>query len=138
MEKFQRYFVDTLKNRYAAFKGRATRSEYWYFALYCVIIAIILAIVDAMIVNPLLGIQPDLEGRKSSIISTIFSLGILIPSMALGIRRLHDIGKSGWWIFLGIVPLVNFIGVFVLIYFCTKDSQPGENRYGRNPKELSA
>jgi len=137
MEKFQRYFIDTLKNRYAAFKGRATRSEYWYFVLYSIIIAIILAFVDAMVVNPLLGIQPGPEGSDTSVISTIFSLAILIPSVALGIRRLHDIGKSGWWILLGIIPIVNFIGALVLIYFCTRDSQPGENQYGQNPKELA-
>jgi len=104
MEQFQRYFIDTLKNRYAAFKGRATRSEYWYFLLFSIIIALILT--------------------------------ALIPSVALAIRRLHDIGKSGWWILLGIIPVVNIIGIFVLLYFFIKDSQPDENQFGLNPKEL--
>ncbi|MBW2658372.1 MAG: DUF805 domain-containing protein [Deltaproteobacteria bacterium] len=136
MEKFKFYFVNTLKNKYAAFKGRATRSEYWYFALYSMIIAIILAIIDWMIINPLLGVQPGPESNSTSLLGTIFNLAILIPSLALSIRRLHDIGKNGWWVLLALVPIVNFIGIFVILYFFTRDSQPGENQYGPNPKEV--
>ena len=134
MEQFQRYFVDTLKNRYAAFKGRATRSEYWYFMLFSIIIALILTALDSMIINPLLGIQPVVETARTGILGMLFSIGTLIPSVALAIRRLHDIGKSGWWILLGVIPVVNIIGIFVLLYFFIKDSQPGENLYGPNPK----
>ena len=136
MEQFQRYFVDTLKNRYAAFKGRATRSEYWYFLLFSIIIALILTALDSMIINPLLGIQPLVETARTGILGTLFSFGTLIPSIALAIRRLHDIGKSGWWILLGVIPLVNIIGIFVLLYLFIKDSQPGENLYGHNPKGM--
>ncbi len=136
MEQFQRYFLDTLKNRYAAFKGRATRSEYWYFLLFSIIIALILTALDSMIINPLLGIQPLVETARTGILGTLFSFGTLIPSVALAIRRLHDIGKSGWWILLGVIPIVNIIGIFVLLYFCIKDSQPGGNQYGSNPKGL--
>ena len=134
MELFQRYFVDTLKNRYAAFKGRATRSEYWYFMLFSIIIALILTALDSMIINPLLGIQPVVETARTGILGMLFSIGTLIPSVALAIRRLHDIGKSGWWILLGVIPIVNIIGIFVLLYFFIKDSQPGDNLYGPNPK----
>ena len=134
MEQFQRYFVDTLKNRYAAFKGRATRSEYWYFMLFSIIIALILTALDSMIINPLLGIQPLVETARTGILGMLFSLGTLIPSVALAIRRLHDIGKSGWWILLGVIPPVNIIGIFVLLYFFIKDSHPSENLYGPNPK----
>jgi len=136
MELFQRYFVDTLKNRYAAFKGRATRSEYWYFLLFSIIIALILTALDSMIINPLLGIQPIVETARTGILGTLFSFGTLIPSLALAIRRLHDIGKSGWWILLGVIPLVNIIGIFVLLYFFIKDSHPDENQFGLNPKGL--
>ena len=136
MELFQRYFVDTLKNRYAAFKGRATRSEYWYFMLFSIIIALILTALDSMIINPLLGIQPVVETARTGILGMLFSIGTLIPSVALAIRRLHDIGKSGWWILLGVIPIVNIIGIFVLLYFFIKDSQPGDNLYGPNPKEV--
>ncbi|NOQ46762.1 MAG: DUF805 domain-containing protein [Desulfobulbaceae bacterium] len=136
MEQFQRYFLDTLKNRYAAFKGRATRSEYWYFLLFSIIIALILTALDSMIINPLLGIQPLVETARTGILGTLFSFGTLIPSVALAIRRLHDIGKSGWWILLGVIPIVNIIGIFVLLYFFIKDSQPGENQFGLNPQGL--
>ena len=136
MEQFQRYFVDTLKNRYAAFKGRATRSEYWYFMLFSIIIALILTALDSMIINPLLGIQPVVETARTGILGMLFSIGTLIPSVALAIRRLHDIGKSGWWILLGVIPIVNIIGIFVLLYFFIKDSQPSENLYGANPKGM--
>ena len=136
MEQFQRYFVDTLKNRYAAFAGRATRSEYWYFLLFSVIIGIILSIIDSIIINPLFGIQPITDSGRTGILGTIFSLGTFIPALALAIRRLHDIGKNGWWILLGVIPIVNFIGIFVLLYFFIKDSQPGENQFGLNPKGL--
>lgn len=136
MEQFQRYFIDTLKNRYAAFKGRATRSEYWYFLLFSIIIALTLTALDSMIINPLLGIQPLVETARTGILGTLFSFGTLIPSVALAIRRLHDIGKSGWWILLGVIPIVNIIGIFVLLYFFIKDSQPSENLYGTNPKGI--
>jgi len=136
MELFQRYFVDTLKNRYAAFKGRATRSEYWYFMLFSIIIALILTALDSMIINPLLGIQPIVETARTGILGMLFSIGTLIPSVALAIRRLHDIGKSGWWILVGVIPIVNIIGIFVLLYFFIKDSQPSENQFGLNPKGL--
>ena len=136
MEQFQRYFVDTLKNRYAAFKGRATRSEYWYFLLFSIIIGIILSIIDSIVINPLLGIQALTDSGRTGILGTIFSMGTFIPVLALAIRRLHDIGKIGWWILLGVIPMVNIIGIFVLLYFFIKDSQPGGNQYGSNPKGL--
>jgi uncharacterized membrane protein YhaH (DUF805 family) len=136
MENFQRYFVDTLKQRYADFKGRATRSEYWYFLLFSIIIGLILSLLDSMLINPILGIHPLDENGKTGILGTLFSLATLIPSFALALRRLHDIGKKGWWILLALIPVVNFIGMFVLLYFFTKDSQPGSNKYGPNPKGM--
>lgn len=134
MENFQRYFVDTLKNRYADFKGRASRSEYWYFLLFSIIIGLILSLLDSIIINPILGIHPIDESGRAGVLGTLFSLGTMIPSFALALRRLHDIGKKGWWILLALIPVVNFIGVFVLLYFFIKDSQPGANEYGPNPK----
>ena len=63
---------------------------------------------------------------------TVFSLGILVPQIAVSVRRLHDIGKSGWFYLIGLIPVIGWI--FVLVWFCT-DSQPGDNQYGPNPKE---
>jgi uncharacterized membrane protein YhaH (DUF805 family) len=136
MENFQRYFVDTLKQRYADFKGRATRSEYWYFLLFSIIIGLILSFLDSMLINPILGIHPLDKNGNAGILGSLFSLGTLIPSFALALRRLHDIGKKGWWILLALIPVVNFIGMFVLLYFFVKDSQPGSNEYGPNPKGM--
>jgi uncharacterized membrane protein YhaH (DUF805 family) len=69
------------------------------------------------------------------ILQTIFTFVVLLPNIAVSIRRLHDYGKSGWWFLLSVIPFVNLIGIFVLIYFYVQDSQPGENQYGPNPKE---
>jgi uncharacterized membrane protein YhaH (DUF805 family) len=89
-----------------------------------------------MLINPILGIHPLDENGKAGILGSLFSLGTLIPSFALALRRLHDIGKKGWWILLALIPVVNFIGMFVLLYFFVKDSQPGSNEYGPNPKGM--
>ncbi|MBP3669670.1 MAG: DUF805 domain-containing protein [Bacteroides sp.] len=90
--------------------GRARRSEFWYWTLANLLIGIVLGWI------PFIGI--------------LISIALFIPSIAVGIRRLHDIGKSGWWYLLILLPLVNL----VLIYFFILDSQPGENQYGPNPK----
>jgi uncharacterized membrane protein YhaH (DUF805 family) len=147
MEAFNRYYLDVLKNKYAQFDGRATRSEFWYFTLFNVVVSILLSILDTVLgtgytYETTTAVLSD-SGQMTSIAATqtigylqsFYSLAVLIPSLAVSIRRLHDIGKSGWWILLGVIPIVNFIGIFVLIYFYVLDSQPGENQYGPNPKE---
>ncbi len=130
MEAFKRYFLDTLKYRYAQFHGRASRSEFWYFMLFYLLIDIVLVFIDLLIVDPMLGITPDQAGQ-GGVLEIIFALAMLIPSIALAVRRLHDIGKSGWWYLIGFIPLV---GALVLLYFFVLDSQPGTNQYGPNPK----
>ena len=110
------YFLTVVK-KYAVFSGRARRKEFWMFILFYIIIAIGLSVVDMMIGMSLLGL--------------LFALAMLIPSLAVGARRLHDIGKSGWWQLIGLVP---FIGILVLIIFWVMDSNPGDNAYGPNPK----
>ena len=111
------WYLKVLKEHYADFNGRARRKEFWMFALINFIITIILALIGNMI---------DFYW-----LSTIYSLAVLVPSLAVTVRRLHDIGKSGWWWLIGFVPLVGFI---VLIVFAVMDSQPGSNQYGPNPK----
>ena len=110
------WYLGVLK-KYADFSGRARRKEFWMFALINFIIAIILGVVDSMIGMPVLGLT--------------YALGVLLPSIAVGARRFHDIGKSGWWLLIGLIP---FIGVLVLIIFFVLDSNPGDNKYGPNPK----
>lgn len=111
------WYLKVLQN-YVGFQGRARRQEYWMFILFNIIISIVLSIVEKAA-----GIDPFLTG--------LYSLAILLPSLAVGIRRLHDIGKSGWWILIGLIP---FIGSIILIVFACLDSQPNDNQYGPNPK----
>ncbi len=117
------WFVRALK-KYTDFSGRAQRSEYWYFILFYSFIWIGLAIVDGMMgsFNADFGV---------GMLSGIFSLAVLIPSISVSVRRLHDTDRSGWWLLIGFVPL---IGAIILLVFCVQDSQATSNRFGPNPK----
>lgn len=111
------YFLGAYK-KYADFTGRARRKEFWMFVLFYFIVAIVLGIIDSIIGFQLLGM--------------LFSLGSLIPSLAIGARRLHDTGRSGWWQLLYLIPL---IGLIIMIVFLVQDSHP-DNEYGPNPKAV--
>lgn len=102
-----------LIEKYCCFNGRARRSEFWYFSLFSLIAGLILMFNDYA--------------------SAAFSLATLLPSIGVSVRRMHDIGKSGWWVLLCLIPLVGLY----LIYLCILDSEPGTNEYGENPKELA-
>lgn len=110
--------------KYADFRTRARRSEYWYFALFNALFILVLSLLDTV-----LGFGND---DTLGIFAALYSLVVVIPSLAVCVRRLHDIGKSGWWIFVAIVP---FVGALILFLFAIRDSQPGVNQYGPNPKE---
>lgn len=112
--------------KYADFRSRARRSEYWYFALFNALFILVLSLLDTV-----LGFGNE---DTLGIFAALYSLVVVIPSLAVCVRRLHDIGKSGWWIFVAIVP---FVGALILFLFAIRDSQPGVNPYGPNPKELS-
>jgi uncharacterized membrane protein YhaH (DUF805 family) len=115
-EETMNWYVAVLK-KYAVFTGRARRSEYWFFVLFNLIITVILALIDAWL--------------GTSFLEIIYSLAVLIPSLAVGVRRLHDTDRSGWWLLIGLVPL---FGLIVLIVFFVQDSTAGANKYGPNPK----
>ena len=118
------WFVDALQ-KYAVFSGRAQRSEYWYFFLFYFLLAVAAAILD--------GLVESFNQRTGlGFFSGILALGLLLPSLAVGVRRLHDIDRSGWWLLIAVIPLV---GAIVLLVFTVKDSQPGPNRFGPNPKD---
>lgn len=119
MEQFKRYFVDTLKHRYADFEGKATRSQYWYFVLFYVLLSIVLVLIDTFVVNPLLGMNIQ-EASQGGILQMVFALALIIPTIAIGVRRLHDIGKSGWWMLISLVPIIGFL---VLIFFFVQESK---------------
>ena len=110
--------------KYAVFSGRARRKEYWFFFLFNLIIAI-----AAMIVDNALGIT--FEGQLMGPIDLVFRLAVLLPSLAVLVRRLHDVGKSGWFFFIALIPIVGAIWLLVLL---CRDSMAGENEYGPNPK----
>lgn len=118
------WFVDALK-KYAVFSGRAQRSEYWYFFLFYCLIFIPLGIADFVTgtYNKELGFGA---------LTGIFAIGMLLPAVGVGVRRLHDIGRSGWWLLIGLIPLV---GAIVLLVFSLRDSQPFTNGFGPNPKD---
>lgn len=112
-------------NKYATFSGRARRKEYWMFTLFNIIISIALALVDDM-----MGLT--IGGGTSGIIGSLYSLAVLIPGIAVSVRRLHDLGKSGWMLLIAFIPLVG--AIWLIILFAT-DGQPGGNEYGANPKD---
>lgn len=111
------WYLQALKN-YAVFGGRSRRMEYWMFVLFNLIFSIVLGFVDGMI-------------GTAGVLGLIYSLAILIPALAVSVRRLHDTNRSGWWLLIGLIPIV---GVIVLIVFFVTDGDPGDNEYGANPK----
>ncbi len=115
------WYVQVLR-KYAVFEGRARRKEYWFFILFNFIISIVISVVEAGI-------------GTGGILGLIYVLGVLLPSVGVGIRRLHDTDRSGWWLLVGLIPVIGFI---VLIVLFVLDSTPGENRFGPNPKEESS
>lgn len=114
---------------YATFAGRASRPEYWWWALSVFIIMLIVGLLDAFLVAPLLGFETGDENAGQPL-SLIVSLAILIPNIAVGARRLHDTGRTGWWLLIGLVPIAGFLA---LLYFFVQPSDEGENQYGSKP-----
>lgn len=108
--------------RYADFQGRARRSEYWLFFLFFLIVAVVLLAVQASAPQSTLGVI-------ASVLYGLFVLGSLVPSLAVGVRRLHDTDRSGWLVLLGLIPLIGLI----LIYFYVQPGTKGPNKYGADP-----
>lgn len=115
------WYLDVLK-KYAVFSGRARRMEYWMFALINFVITIVLAIIDGMV---------GLGGESYGVLSGLYTLAVLIPSLAVSVRRLHDTGRSGWWLLIALIPI---LGGLVLLVFMVLDSEAGPNQYGPSPK----
>lgn len=118
IEEIKVWYMEAL-SKYVEFSGRARRKEFWTFVLVNFVISLILSFLDNVI------------GMGFGFIGMLFSLAIIIPTIAAGVRRLHDIGKEGLWILIGLVPLIGWI---IMIYFYVQDSEPGSNQYGANPK----
>ena len=121
------WYLGVLK-KYAVFDGRARRKEYWFFFLFTIIVSVILAIID------------NLTGTYNSkvgigLLGGLYALGTLLPGIGVTIRRLHDTGRTGWWILIAFVPIV---GGIILLIFMVLDGNPGENKYGPDPKAAPA
>ncbi|HLS21890.1 MAG TPA: DUF805 domain-containing protein [Paenalcaligenes sp.] len=117
------WYLEVLR-KYAVFTGRARRKEYWFFVLFNVIFLIILSFLDRA-----LGTFNMQSGV--GLLTSIYWLAVLIPAIAVGVRRLHDIGRSGWWLLLVFIPVIGPLIILVMMLF---NSQPGDNAYGPNPK----
>ena len=115
------WYLKVLKN-YVGFSGRARRKEYWMFVLFNMIVSLVFSILGSI-----KGI-----GGLFTVLSGLYSLGVFLPSIAVGIRRLHDIGKSGWWLLISLVPIIG--GIWLIVLLATEGTS-GENSYGSDPKE---
>lgn len=104
--------------QYADVSGRARRSEYWFFVLFNFFAGIVLGVLALVL--------------KTPVLTWIYQVAIFIPSLAVCVRRLHDIGKSGWFLLISLIPIIG--AIWLLVLYC-QDSQPGTNQWGANPKE---
>jgi uncharacterized membrane protein YhaH (DUF805 family) len=116
------YWKKVVLENYLNFEGRARRAEFWWYALANLIISVVLSLIDAAI---------GTGGVYGGVLSGIYALAVLLPGLAVAIRRLHDTSKSGWWLLIAFIPLV---GLIVLIVFWATDSVPGANDHGMSEK----
>ncbi|MBZ4021192.1 hypothetical protein CKO11_01775 [Rhodobacter sp. TJ_12] len=126
--------VKTCFRKYATFRGRAPRSEFWWFVLFFMLGSIVLATIETALLG--IGDVSHVRGgyewhSNGGPLSGLFALGMLLPMLAVTVRRLHDVGKSGWFILIGLIPL---IGSLVLLYFYVQPSQQGSNSFGASPE----
>ena len=117
------WYLGVLK-KYTVFSGRAQRAEYWYFVLFNMLVGVGLALIDQATgtLDPETGV---------GLLGGLYSLAVLLPSLGVSVRRLHDTDRSGWWMFIVLIPV---IGVIALLIFFVQDSTAGTNEYGDNPK----
>ena len=118
---FKEAVVRALTQNYCNFSGRASRSEYWWFYLFTCIVSWVVSIVVRLFSSEL---------SIMYIASMVVGLAFLLPSLGIAVRRLHDIGKSGWWMFISLIPLIG--AIILLVWWC-KDSQMEPNEYGPVP-----
>jgi uncharacterized membrane protein YhaH (DUF805 family) len=151
------WYVKVLK-QYAVFSGRASRKEYWMFMLINLIIWLVLPFING-IIRGVLSYGQHQHPTHKYLLGIIYGLGVIIPAIAVGVRRLHDTNRSGWLVLLGMIPvallvypiinepqglgmvlcllLIPFVGALILLIFYVQNSQPGENQYGPNPKGIT-
>ena len=113
------WYLKVVRDNYANFSGRARRAEYWYYTLATLIINLILTIADYAM------------GSDIGILSTIYGLAVFLPGLAVAVRRLHDVNKSGWFILIAFIPIIGFIWLLILL---ATEGNYGPNQYGADPK----
>ena len=128
MNIFYDYYINIFKSKYSMFSGRATRSEFWYFALFNLIMTTLFVVSD-MLLGTVIPIPMDTGVTSDIGLSALYSFVVFLPSLALSFRRLHDIGKSAWWLFIVLIPVIGF---FILLYFYVKAGDTTANKYGTN------
>ncbi len=110
--------VSICLRKYAVFRGRAPRAELWFYVLFNLILGVVAAILDSSAFH------------HAAVFTILVDLGLLLPSLAVQVRRLHDLDRSGWWLLIGFIPLVGVI--VLLVWFCTRGTR-GPNRFGPDP-----
>ena len=124
--------VKSFWSHYSKFKGRSRRSEYWWIQLFLVLTNLAVAAIDLVLMNG--DVDRFIANGGGGIVGLIWILATIVPALAVLVRRVHDTGKSGWWVLIGYVPLV---GGIVLLVFTVLDSDSGENKFGESPKALA-
>lgn len=112
-------------SNYATFTGRASRPEFWWFALFVFLGNIVVGLADRFLFGT------GFDGSSVSLLGAIFGLVVLLPTVAVGVRRLHDIDKSGWWYLLILIPVLGYL---IVIFFCIQRGVEGPNRFGPDPR----
>lgn len=129
-------FTDAVKSclsKYATFSGRSARSEFWYFWLFSILIMIVASILDRILGTTFTMADISSGARVDAgygYLYLIAALALFLPSLAVGIRRLHDTNRSGWWYFIVLIPLIG--SILLLVWFCTRGTT-GDNQYGHDP-----
>ena len=121
--------VKSFWSNYSTFKGRSRRSEYWWIQLFLVLTNLVVAAIDLALMNG--DVDRFIANGGGGIVGLVWILVTIVPALAVLVRRLHDTGKSGWWVLIGFVP---FVGTIVLFVFSVLDSDAGDNKYGASPK----
>ena len=123
--------VKSFWSNYSKFKGRSRRSEYWWIQLFLVLTNLAVAAIDLALMNG--DIDRFIANGGGGIVGLLWILVTIVPALAVLVRRLHDTGKSGWWVLIGLVP---FVGTIVLFVFSVLDSDVGDNKFGGSPKQV--
>lgn len=117
MNAVKTYFIDVIKKQYINFEGRATRQQYWMYILFYFVLSIIVGIIGSI-----------LGDTVYNILNFLVTLGLLLPTLSIGVRRLHDTDRSGWWLLISLLPFIG--GLVLLVFFCLPSTE-GENRFNK-------